>query len=91
MNMKVPAIRHSGTSRVRSKVSSLVTMAEPISAPRTASCPAAPETMPAPAKEPTRRVTAVELCRAIARPVPASTAMIGLRMVARSLWRSTSP
>ena len=50
-----------------------------------------PQTMPEPAKEPTSSVTAVELCRAMARPVPASTAMIGLRMVARSRWRSTSP
>ena len=72
-------------------MSSLTTSAEPISAPRTASWPDMPETMPAPAKEPTSKVTAVELCSAIDRPQPASTAISGLRMVARSLWRRTSP
>ena len=90
-NMTVPATRQIGTSSVRSKVSSLTTSAEPISAPRTASWPDMPLTMPAPAKEPTSSVTAVELWKAIDSAVPASTAMIGLRMVARSLWRSTSP
>ena len=54
--------------QVRSKVSSLTTSAEPISAPRTANWPAMPQTMPAPAKEPTSSVTAVELCKAMARP-----------------------
>ena len=56
MNMTVPATRQIGTSRLRSKVSSLTTSAEPISAPRTASWPAMPPTMPAPAKEPTSSV-----------------------------------
>ena len=46
-------------------MSSLTTSAEPISAPRTASWPDMPLTMPAPAKEPTSSVTAVELCNAI--------------------------
>ena len=72
-------------------MSSLTTSAEPISAPRTASWPDVPPTMPEPAKEPTSSVTAVELCRAMASAAPAPTASSGLRMVARSLWRSTSP
>ena len=67
MNITVPATRQIGTSRLRSKVSSLTTSAEPISAPRTASWPAMPLTMPAPAKEPTSSVTAVELCKAIGK------------------------
>ena len=89
--MTVPVIRQIGTISDRSKVSSLTTSAEPISAPRTASWPAMPETMPAPAKEPTRSVTAVELCKAMASAVPASTARIGFCMVPRSFSRSTSP
>jgi hypothetical protein len=91
MNMTVPATRQTGTSSERSKVSSLTTSAEPISAPRTASWPDMPLTMPEPANEPTSKVTAVELCSATARPQPARIAMKGLRMVARNLWRSTSP
>ena len=90
-NIVVPATSAIGTSRLRSKDSSLTTSAEPISAPRTASWPAMPLTMPAPAKEPTSSVTAVELCKAMESAMPASTAISGLRMVARSRWRSTSP
>ena len=42
MNSTVPATRQSGTSASRSKLSSLTTSAEPISAPSTASRPAMP-------------------------------------------------
>ena len=91
MNMTVPAARQTGTSSDRSKDRILTTRAEPISAPRTASWPAMPLTMPAPAKEPTRSVTAVELWKAMESAAPVTTAMTGLRMVARSFWRSTSP
>ena len=70
MNIIVPATRQIGTSRLRSNDSSLTTSAEPISAPRTASWPDMPLTMPAPAKEPTSSVTAVELWKAIERAQP---------------------